>query len=286
VARGDGKPARHQNLLDGRTWTRYSISIWGDIRKSPEELALDHPAMFPVQLADRLVEIFTRQDGELVLDPFCGSGTVLLAALRRGCSAFGMDLSADYLDLAARRLRQAEGVDESRPFSFCLVGEDTTLQARLVRGDALGLLQYVEPESVDLCITSPPYWDILNRRRSADRKDVRNYGDDERDLGNIHQYGEFLTSLQDIFRQVHASLRVGAMCIVVVMDIRKKSDFYPLHIDLVPYLREVGFTLDDIIVWDRRQEYNNLRPLGYPWVFRVNKVHEFLLLFQKRGGEG
>jgi hypothetical protein len=47
-------------------------------------------------------------------------------------------------------------------------------------------------------------------------------------------------------------------------------------------LREVGFTLDDIIIWDRRREYNNLRPLGYPTVFRVNKVHEFILIFQKR----
>ena len=52
--------------------------------------------------------------------------------------------------------------------------------------------------------------------------------------------------------------------------------------DITTKLREIGFTLDDIIIWDRRQEYNNLRPLGYPNVFRVNKVHEFILIFQKR----
>jgi hypothetical protein len=35
-------------------------------------------------------------------------------------------------------------------------------------------------------------------------------------------------------------------------------------------------------VWNRQAEYNNLRPLGYPAVFRVNKVHEYLLIMQKR----
>ena len=65
------------------------------------------------------------------------------------------------------------------------------------------------------------------------------------------------------------------------MDLRKKNFFYPLHIDISSIMNTIGFVLDDIIIWDRRQEYNNLRPLGYPYVFRVNKVHEFLLIFKK-----
>lgn len=35
------------------------------------------------------------------------------------------------------------------------------------------------------------------------------------------------------------------------------------------------------VIWDRRHEYNNMRPLGYPSVFRVNKAHEFILIFRK-----
>ena len=46
-------------------------------------------------------------------------------------------------------------------------------------------------------------------------------------------------------------------------------------------MQEIGFLLDDIIIWDRRQEYNHLRPLGYPSVFRINKVHEYILIFKK-----
>ena len=37
----------------------------------------------------------------------------------------------------------------------------------------------------------------------------------------------------------------------------------------------------DLIVWDRRWDYNFLRPLGYPAVFRINKIHEYILIFQK-----
>ena len=91
-----------------------------------------------------------------------------------------------------------------------------------------------------------------------------------------------LSALQGIFTGVFQALRTGAYCIVVVMDVRKQNRLYPLHLDLSQRLLATGFTLDDIIIWDRRQEYNYLRPLGYPYVFRVNKVHEYILIFQKR----
>ena len=46
---------RRPNQLDGATWLRYSISIWSDIRKSRGERGLNHPAVFPLALADRLI---------------------------------------------------------------------------------------------------------------------------------------------------------------------------------------------------------------------------------------
>jgi hypothetical protein len=35
------------------------------------------------------------------------------------------------------------------------------------------------------------------------------------------------------------------------------------------------------MIWDRQKEYNNMRPLGYPYSFIVNKVHEYILIFKK-----
>jgi len=65
------------------------------------------------------------------------------------------------------------------------------------------------------------------------------------------------------------------------MDLRKKDKFYPLHFDTSSIAKQEGFSLEDIIIWDRQQEYNNMRPLGYPFKFIVNKIHEYLLIFRK-----
>jgi len=149
---------------------------------------------------------------------------------------------------------------------------------------AADLLRHVSPGSVDLCISSPPYWNILNQRRTADLKNVRHYGNLRGDLGMIESYEEFLQATSAVFRDVLVALAPGAYCCVIVMDLRKKDRFFPLHSDLAGRLVEAGYLLDDLIIWNRQAEYNNLRPLGYPAVFRVNKVHEFVLLLQKPKG--
>ena len=83
------------------------------------------------------------------------------------------------------------------------------------------------PESVDFVVTSPPYWDILLRNRTADYKEVRNYGDSDRDLGRISDYRKFLDSLGEVFVNVLMALKPGCYCCVVVMDLRKGQQFLP-----------------------------------------------------------
>lgn len=266
---------RRANDLDGRTWQRYSISVWSDIRKTPEEARLRHPAAFPVALAARLIRCFTTRDDRIILDPFAGTGATLLAAEMLGRVGIGIDVSPQYCELARRRQLPPlalEGVE---------AGAGGLGQRRVYCDDARNLLRYVAPGSVDLCITSPPYWDILLRRRTADGKPVRHYGDADADLGKIASYPAFLQALEEVFARVFEALRPGRYCVVVVMDLRKGGRFYPFHVDVASRLESIGFEWDDLIVWDRRHEYNHLRPLGYPYRFRVNKVHEFVLIFRK-----
>lgn len=268
--------AKRANDLDGATWTRYSISIWSDIRKTADEAALKHPAMFPSALAARLIECYTRK-GMTVLDPFLGVGSTLIAAKQLQRNGIGIELNPEYARIAENRLKtlslDQEWSEDHQP-----------LQLQVIVGDANDLDQFVPPESIDLVVTSPPYWDILLEKRTADYKPVRHYGEEENDLGKIRDYEQFLLALQKVFCKVYQSLRQGAYCCVVVMDIRKKDRFYPYHSDLAQRMQEIGFTYDDLIIWDRRHEYNNLRPLGFPSVFRINKVHEFILVFQRQSG--
>ena len=260
------KPSRRKaNRLDGKRWIQNSISVWGDIRKSPEELKFKHPAMFPGQLVERLIDSFLPPDGLVVLDPFSGSGSTVCTAARLGLQGIGLELAPEYVQLGRARLAEIS----------------STAGSQIHQSPATEVTRYAQPDSVDLCITSPPYWNILNQRRTADLKSVRHYGNLPDDLGTIDDYEVFLEALAAVFQQVLITLKPRAYCCVVVMDLRKRDQFFPFHSDLATRLQQIGYKYDDLIIWNRQSEYNNLRPLGYPSVFRVNKVHEFVLLMQK-----
>lgn len=267
-------PVKRANDLDGSQWLRNSISLWDDISKTPEETALKHPAMFPVQLVARLIESFTNSEQEIILDPFSGVGSTVLAAAMLGKNGIGLELSPEYIAKARQR---------PLPSSSLFPGDGSRAggERKFYQADANELLEYISPESVDLVVTSPPYWDILLQRRSVDYKEIRNYGDSAKDLGRISDYRQFLDALAGVFAKVLTALKPGAYCCVVVMDLRKGSQFFPFHSDLADKMQEIGFLYDDLIIWSRKHEYNNLRPLGHPSVFRINKVHEYILIFQK-----
>lgn len=83
-------------------WPSLVSNVWS-IR--PDFDRDGHPAPFPVELAARAVRLST-WPGETVFDPFCGSGTTLVAAKQLGRRAIGIELSERYCELAARRLSQ------------------------------------------------------------------------------------------------------------------------------------------------------------------------------------
>ena len=64
-----------------------------------------HPAPFPLEIASRLIRMFSFQ-GDTVLDPFCGSGTTMVAALRHGRNSIGIDIDPEYCRMAARFLKK------------------------------------------------------------------------------------------------------------------------------------------------------------------------------------
>jgi len=79
-------------------------SVWS-IPTTPkrEKVHGSHPTQKPLELLYRLIALCTRE-GDLVLDPFCGSGTTGVAALALGRKFVGIDLDKDYLELARRRI--------------------------------------------------------------------------------------------------------------------------------------------------------------------------------------
>jgi site-specific DNA-methyltransferase (adenine-specific) len=82
-------------------WTR---SAWTDIRG--ESTRRGHPAPFPIELAERLIRMFSFA-GDTVLDPFAGTGSTCVAAMRTGRNSLGSDIDADYIDMARERCGEA-----------------------------------------------------------------------------------------------------------------------------------------------------------------------------------
>lgn len=258
------------NKLTGKQWLQNSFSIWRDIRKNSEEKQLKHPAMYPIQLCEKLIEIYTQDEGEVILDPFMGVGSTIIAARNLNRKGIGIDLSKEFYDIAEKRIDTLfkKSASKFKPELYC--------------GDSRKVLKELKNSSVDFCVNSPPYWDILNQRRTADNKKKVNYSDSKRDVGNIDDYHKFLLELKKIYSEVYRVLKPNKRCCVIVMDIRKKDKFFPLHIDISNIMSEIGFELEEFVIWDRQHEYNNMKTLGYPYVFRFNKVHEFVCVFWKR----
>ena len=67
-----------------------------------------HPAPFPEELPRRLIQLYTFE-GDIVMDPFCGSGTTCIAALKSNRHYVGFDNSEEYVELSRERIRQVLG---------------------------------------------------------------------------------------------------------------------------------------------------------------------------------
>jgi len=96
---------RRQSMIDKKDFNRWFQQIWN----IPGASTKKHPAPFPLELATRLVRMFSF-DGDTVLDPFCGSGTTMVAALKNNRNSIGVEIDPEYCQMAARYLK-AESSD-------------------------------------------------------------------------------------------------------------------------------------------------------------------------------
>lgn len=131
---GYRKPSNAQR--DASRISKDEFDSWfQQIWNIPGESTRYHPAPFPLELANRLVRMFSFVE-DTVLDPFCGSGTTMIAAFRTNRNSIGVEIDPDYCRLAARNLKAQttnlfsraqllfEKVSTERPF---MVKEDQAL---------------------------------------------------------------------------------------------------------------------------------------------------------------
>ena len=96
---------RKESMIDKADFDRWFQQIWN----IPGASLKNHPAPYPFELANRLIRMFSFAE-DTVLDPFCGSGTSMVASLKAGRNSIGVEIDPDYCRMAARYLK-AESQD-------------------------------------------------------------------------------------------------------------------------------------------------------------------------------
>jgi len=101
---GYRKPTMEQrrlSMIDKKDFNAWFQQIWNIHGASTK----NHPAPFPLELAYRLVRMFSFY-GDAVLDPFCGAGTTMLAAMKTNRNSIGVEIDPEYCQIALKRLRR------------------------------------------------------------------------------------------------------------------------------------------------------------------------------------
>ncbi|MGC8977337.1 MAG: DNA methyltransferase, partial [Candidatus Ratteibacteria bacterium] len=177
-------PENCLSCISPKEWVKGQVAIWEfyyekrDIRD--KEI---HPAVFPIGLPKKCIEIFTHK-GELVLDPFVGIGTTLIAARDLDRNAIGFDLNPKYIEFAKKRLEENLQIFETRTKQIAICD------------DAINIPKYLKENTVSLIVTSPPYATLLLRerlnksfrcdlRKNKHYKKVQQYSFNPRDLGTM-----------------------------------------------------------------------------------------------------
>lgn len=97
----DRKKGRKENTISKEQFMEWTKSVWTINPESAKKVK--HPAPFPVELPYRLIQLYTFK-GDVVLDPFMGSGSTAIAALKSERKFVGYDVDPEYISLAEKRI--------------------------------------------------------------------------------------------------------------------------------------------------------------------------------------
>ncbi|TDA29534.1 MAG: site-specific DNA-methyltransferase [Hadesarchaea archaeon] len=209
---------------------------------------------FAPQIPRNLILLYSKP-GEVVLDPFVGSGTTLIECKLLGRKGIGVDINPATVELCRRNLE------------FRVPNE---LPQVVKQGDARNL-DFLENESVDLIIAHPPYANAIR------------YSEDlEGDLSRIHDIQKFLGEMGKVAQELHRVLKRGRCCSLLIGDLRRNKHVVPLGFHVFQVFLKRGFLPREIII----KVQHRCRGTEV-WISRANDflllAHEYLFVFEKSG---
>lgn len=271
-------PRNKINDLNSKEWIQETKSFFfqkglgaGSAEAKYEKM---HPAPFSFTDIIKLVRFFTKKNAK-VLDPFLGVGSTIKACFEIEREGYGVELSRKWYNISKIRLKKESNISIDKKHLIC--------------DDSRNIKKHFDDNFFDFIITSPPYWNILNKKDHKAKERVLNrmatkYSENKNDLGNISKYSDFLNELEKIFLYCFDLLKPEKYMCVIVSDFRHKSEFHAFHSDLILKLTDKTknkyFQLKGVKILI--QNAKKLFPYGYPFSYVENIHHQYILIFQKQ----
>lgn len=260
------------NDLTGKEWLKSTKSFWVSEKCKEDKFAFQHPAPFLIKDIEKLISLFTKKK-MVVLDPFNGVGTTLVASGNLKRIGIGIDLSKKYCKLAEKRLLDL----------------NIKTGQTIIVGDSLKEISKIK-RKVDYCVTSPPYHNILknngqglraekNGKRSGSRIGIEYYSEDKNDLGNQKSYDDFLGLFSEIMSAVYKKLNDGKYTSIIISDFTVDKKEKCVQGDIVRVMEKIGFEFSGTTIL--LQDNKPLYPFGYPYAYKINHQHQNIITFRK-----
>ncbi len=256
--------------------------VWNDLSSPRNKYQLEHGAVYPVKLAERLIKMYSAE-GDTIFDPFLGIGSTIIAAQGLNRHGVGTELNPKFANIAKQWLDDVQGL-----FS-------TNYHYKIINDDCRNMLTHIRKEKIQLTVTSPPYADFIQKSlkdratvhktsiiKHENNSTVKQYSEQENDFGNL-PYKDFLKGIKKILKDNFEITKPGGYSCWVVKDYRdtkNKIPYIPFHSDLAVVGQDAGWLYQDLIVWDQTGQ-RRLVLLGYPSVFYVNQNCSFIVVFRK-----
>lgn len=274
MARKGPRKTNPINDLDLERWKDYDDILTDSLWFFPERdrsgaHGADYHGNFIPQIPYQALRRYTKA-GDVVLDPFLGSGTTLIECRRLGRHGIGLDLKEPLTRSVRKRIAAAENPAAVRTSILHTDSGDVEGSSRKIRR----VLRSLGRDEVQLAILHPPYHSIIR------------FSDSPQDLSNCATPGEFLERFGQVVDLATRFLERKRYLVLVIGDIYEKGTWIPLGFQCAEEVMKRGYQLKSIVVKDM-QGNRAKRNLGQIWRYRALAggfyifKHEYVIFFRK-----
>lgn len=274
---------KERSKLSKDEWREFTQTVW----PIPNEKDKDHPAVFPDEIPHRLIKMFSFVE-ETVLDPFAGTGTTMEVARRLERNSIGCEVNPDYINRIETELDQA---------TFGEFDEEKVDTSHEIYEQDARDLSFLDDESIDLIVTSPPYWNMVDYGNGEEDEPIDPLdNDDMPNLGTIDDYDAFIDEMEKVIRECQRVLKPGRRLCIITSNVHNHTDHglqrYPIASDYIVRAREMGFLLVGEVIWSKHGTGGGWGSKGgnkpifgsypYPQNFLFKDVHEYIIILRKK----